>query len=396
MLFIAVAIAVVIVFFVQGVIYRRRALEALSYSSRTDRQEVTEGEEFYLWEELSNAKSLPMPQVRADTDLPKGLSFVLFEDDGQGSFCRTLSQSTRSVFAIRGEDCIRRRWRVEAVRRGVYTLDDTLVLAGDLLGTDTMSRRIEARNDCAGITVLPRPCDLEHDFANANMQSGESPARSGLITDPMLRAGVREYTTSDPIRAIDWKTSARLGSLAVFVNEFVERESFSIVMNMQSRSYEPDEHTPGNFDFIEMNISVAASLIDRLAGNDIPVRFFANTPPETVNGYSAGEDEVGAKILATEEFCGHADTMAALRLLAALQMNISVRSDKLFDYIASNPELCGTGQTVIAVTSYLDDEMLDFSRRMKASGVRVVFYLTTTLRSTESLPDDIELRYKLY
>ena len=45
---------------------------------------------------------------------------------------------------------------------------------------------------------------------------------------------------------------------------------------------------------------------------------------------------------------------------------------------------------------YLDDEMLDFSRRMKASGVRVVFYLTTTLRSTESLPDDIELRYKLY
>lgn len=395
MLFIAVAIAVVIVFFVQGAIYRRRALEALSYSSRTDRQEVTEGEEFYLWEELTNSKSLPMPQVRADTDLPKGLSFVFFEDDGQGSFCRTLSQNTHSVFAIRGEDCIRRRWRVEAVRRGTYTIDDTLVLAGDLLGSDTMSRRIET-GDCARITVLPRPCDLEHDFANANMQSGETPTRSGLITDPMFRAGVREYTTSDPIRMIDWKTSARLGSLAVFVNEFVERDSFSLVMNMQSRSYEPDEHTPGNFDFIEMNISVAASLIDRLAGNDIPVRFFTNTPPETVNGYSAGDGEVGKNILATEEFCGHADTMAALRLLAALQMNISVRAEKMFDYISSAPELCGAGQTMIVITAYLDDEMLEFSRRMKTLGVRVVFYLTTTLRSTESLPDDIELRYKLY
>lgn len=395
MLFVALAIAVIIVFTVQGRIYARRALEALSYSSHADRGEVTEGEEFYLWEEIANKKTLPLPQLRADTDLPRGLSFVFFADDNNGSFCRELSQSTKSVFSLRGEDMIRRRWRIEANKRGVYTIDDTLIIAGDVFGTNSISRRLET-DSFARITVLPRPCDLEQDFANASMQSGDNSIDRGLITDPMTRAGVREYTTSDPVSSIDWKTSARLGSLAVFVNEYVERECFTVVMNMQSRSYEPNAHEPTTVDFIEMNISVAASIIDRLSGNDIPVRFITNTPPETLKGYSAGDDGVGRKLLMTDEFCGHADTLAALRMLAALEMNISVRADDMFGYLADNAELCGSGRTLIVITAYLDDAMIDFSHAMKVQGIRVVFYLTTTLRHTESIPDGIELRYKLY
>ena len=76
MLFVGLAIAVIIVFAVQSRIYALRALESLTYSSHADRNEVTEGEEFYLWEEIANAKALPLPQLRADTDLPRGLSFV--------------------------------------------------------------------------------------------------------------------------------------------------------------------------------------------------------------------------------------------------------------------------------------------------------------------------------
>lgn len=395
MLFVALAIAVIIVFTVQGRIYARRALEALTYSSHADRSEVTEGEEFYLWEEITNAKTLPLPQLRADTDLPRGLSFVFFADDNNGSFCKELSQTTKSVFSLRGEDMIRRRWRVEANKRGVYTIDDTLIIAGDIFGANSISRRLET-DRYAKITVLPRPSDLEQDFADANMQSGENPIDRGLITDPMMRAGVREYTTSDPISSIDWKTSARLGSLAVFVNEYIERECFTVVMNMQSRSYEPNANEPTTTDFIEMNISVAASIIDRLSGNDIPVRFITNTPPETLGAYAAGNDEVGCKLLMTEEFCGHADTLAALRMLAALEMKISARADDMFSYLAENPEICAGGRTLIVITAYLDDRMIEFSHAMKAQGIRTVFYLTTTLRHTESIPDGIELRYKLY
>lgn len=395
MLFVGLAIAVIIVFAVQSRIYARRALESLTYSSHADRSEVTEGEEFYLWEEIANAKTLPLPQLRADTDLPRGLSFVFFADDNKGSFCRELSQSTKSVFSLRGEDMIRRRWRIEANKRGVYSIDDILIIAGDIFGTNSISRRLET-DRYARITVLPRPSDLEQDFGNANMQSGENPVDRGLITDPMMRAGVREYTTSDPISSIDWKTSARLGSLAVFVNEYIERECFTVVMNMQSRSYEPNANEPTTTDFIEMNISVAASIIDRLSGNDIPVRFITNTPPETLGGYSAGTDEVGRKLLMTEEFCGHADTLAALRMLAALEMKISARADDMFSYLTENPEICGGGRTLIVITAYLDDRMVEFSHAMKSEGIRTVFYLTTTLRHTDSIPDGVELRYKLY
>ena len=53
---------------------------------------------------------------------------------------------------------------------------------------------------------------------------------------------------------------------------------------------EPDPEIPGAPEFIEYNITVAATLIGRFASENVPVRLIANTPPETIHSdFTAGE-----------------------------------------------------------------------------------------------------------
>lgn len=60
-----------------------------------------------------------------------------------------------------------------------------------------------------------------------------------------------------------------------------------------------------NPEFVEYNITVAASLLDRFANANIPSRLIINTPPETIHpDFIADTDEVGRKILVTPPFCG--------------------------------------------------------------------------------------------
>ena len=43
------------------------------------RNEVFEGEQLYLYEEITNDKLLPIPYAKIETELPEGLSFILLD-----------------------------------------------------------------------------------------------------------------------------------------------------------------------------------------------------------------------------------------------------------------------------------------------------------------------------
>ena len=76
MLFFAVLITAVIVYMVQSKIYERHAFDSLSYDVKLSAEEVFEGEDIFMYEELCNGKNLPIPSIRIDTELPEGLYFA--------------------------------------------------------------------------------------------------------------------------------------------------------------------------------------------------------------------------------------------------------------------------------------------------------------------------------
>ena len=324
--FIAAALVLIAAYFVQMRIFRRHVFDDLTFTEKLDETEVTVGDDIYLYEEITNDKGLPIPYLKATSTLPDGLVFRLTEISGaQDRKGRVVmdrfTPTVDSMFVVKGHQRITRRWRITCVKRGVYTLGGALVVSNDLIGFNPVSKQIDPpTGKSASVTVLPAPVDLEREFTSSRYFSGDVVVEKSLLSDPLLRAGVRDYTPGDPMRRINWKSTAAHGRLLVNVEEKVQKLQANIIVNMCSHMIEPDPEIPGAPEFIEYNITVAATLIGRFASENVPVRLIANTPPETIHSdFTAGEDETGKKILVTPPFSGKYGVLDAMRVLAELK-----------------------------------------------------------------------------
>ena len=160
--------------------------------------------------------------------------------------------------------------------------------------------------------------------------------------------------------------------------------------------FERDPSTPANPEFIEYNITVAASLLERLCAANVPVRLIANTPPETVHqDFIAGDDETGRGILITEPYSGKAGLLDAMHTLSKLEMKISMPIEKLLDYIIASPYMFAENGSLLLVTSIVDSRMTEFHNEMAKRGVEVVFYVTSR-RGLDQLPSDMKVYYRTY
>ncbi|HIX92163.1 MAG TPA: DUF58 domain-containing protein [Firmicutes bacterium] len=390
MLFLVILGTIVLAYFLQKFIFKKYTFSSLKYNTSLDSTEVSVGDDLYMYEELTNTKGLPLPYLKVATKLPEGLAFRLAEKK-DGKYHDIFTSSVDSMFSLKGQRSIKRRWRINCKKRGVYTLGSVDIVANDLVGFNPMSQNFSVeKTKATTVTVLPSAVDLERDFKAASCISGDIITNSSLLTDPLLRGGAREYTPWDPMNKINWKLTASHGRLLVNVEEHILKIQSNIILNMCSHIIERDEEAPMNPEFIEYNITVAASLLDRFANANIPSRLIINTPPETIHSdFIADTDEIGSKILVTPPFCGRNGCLDAMRVLARLEMRYSMPIERLLDYILARPYMFTENNNIILVTAVLDNRMLVFHREMKRRGIEVIFYVTTSNRGTSQVPDDV-------
>ena len=428
MYFAALFVAAFAVFIAVSRIYASHSFDGVEYGATLSAQEVFEDEDIFLYEEISNNKTLPLPCVRVDTELPDGLSFRLrkrddpesgpsvksrlerrkngvvashgakknaADTDGSGEYLRGYVQS---IFALHSRRKITRRWRVACRKRGAYTMSGVILVSTDPLGISTQSKRIEAQpGRCSAVTVLPKPMNLSEHFTASYHPSGDRTAPRGLLSDPLRIAGSREYTPLDPMNKINWLSTAAHGRLMVNVEEYAEQNRFGLLLNMQSRGREHDPFTPSDSASVELCIIVCASIFDMMSYGNMPVTMFANTSLDEgglSDGYSLPVG--GGAILKTPAYTGRGEMLDALRLLAVLPMKISCPTEKMLDAICAEPYKFADGGNLIVVSSYIDERMLNFYEIMKQSGVRVVFYITTANQNAAVIPSDIEIWFKTY
>ncbi|MBQ3708857.1 MAG: DUF58 domain-containing protein [Clostridia bacterium] len=404
MIYIAIVLAAVAVMMIQARVFRKKAFEDLAYSVSLSVYEVFEGEEIYLYEEIRNDKLLPLPFLKVDTELPDGLSFhILEEDTKRGTKRDTYPRVIHSLFVLKSRQMIRRRWRVRCDIRGTYHLGSATLLADDVFGTSPVVKVIEAAHDVptATVVVLPKAIDLERNFTASRYTSGDFLVQSSLLTDPLLKAGVRDYVPGDPMNRINWMQTAVRGSLMTNLEEFTNRHQFNIIMNMQARDIEKViPGPPSNRAPVELCMTVVASILDGVAAESIPVRFICNTPPEQFGedmNASRGEgDLIGEKVFVSPVFRGTPSVIGALRMLATLELMISVPIEKMLDHILANPYAYTSGGNIIFVSSYLDERMINFTYAMRRMGVTVIFYITSTSINAHIIPEDIEVHFRTY
>ena len=186
MLVAAVFLALIAAVAAEYNIYRRRAFGHLRYTATFSSSEVMVGDDVYLFEEIKNEGHLPIPYLKADTDLPEGLEFTLIETNlTDGSRKIRSVRSIRSVFVLHSNSRIRRRWRVRAKKRGEYRLGGAVVSVGDILGLNTVSARLEPKEGGrTSVTVLPLPEPLDGSFASSRMLCGDVISALCPVTDP--------------------------------------------------------------------------------------------------------------------------------------------------------------------------------------------------------------------
>ncbi len=402
MLFFAIIAAAVFVYLLQYFVYKKYAFHALRYQVTLQLPEVFEGDELYLYEEIENRKWLPMPFIKVDAELPEGLAFVI-TDSGRTTYPRVI----RSMFVLRGQEMIRRRWKIRCMTRGSYTLGRVTLQASDILGFHIQAKVIAPeRKHGSDLVVLPKAISLEREFTSSRYQSGDHITRRSLLTDPLYRAGIREYAPGDPMNRIHWKKTAAIGALMVNVEEYTDRFAFQIVLNMQSKDHEKTIPGPPSAPMLtEACVTVAASILDAVSSERIPVRIISNTEPSRVM-YGAGTpyvmsedaeaDPVGAKIFVSPAYRGQNDMITALRMLACMEAYTSIPVEKMLDHIAANPYAYANGGNIVFVSAFLSDRMIHLARLLRQQGIHISFYITGTINNALIIPDDVEVHFKTY
>ncbi|MBQ9116265.1 MAG: DUF58 domain-containing protein [Clostridia bacterium] len=409
MVFAAFLIALVAVYILQSFIYGERIFARLHYRAYFDREETEEGEEVFLYEEITNDGSLPIPNAKVSTRLEEGLKFIV-TDKKDGS--TLLTESVQSVFVLRGHAVIRRKWRIKCQKRGLYRPTGCVMVVNNIFGTGAASRTLkfsdieDKRN--TQLCVIPAigeipECGVENEFI-----LGDRSVLLGMLEDPLDCNGIREYREGDPMNSFNWSATAAHDKLLVNRYEFTRERRYNVILNLRSRDNERDVHIPSIASVSEDSIKVCASLLDRAAANQPNVRLLVNTLADIEEGsriaaesaYRTLDRDIDLKkkkfvhsselnesekvintekeLLLTPPFVGKKDMADSLRLLAELPLYYTLTLEKTLELIADGefPELMD-GSFVI-VTPYVNERILSFHNIMKARGVKVAFYISST------------------
>lgn len=220
-----------------GRLWARRSLTAVALARHHDSR-LFLGETLNVEVEIRNRSWLPVLWLRLSDTLPPELA---------------LSQDFRHVISLLPRERLRLSYVLRGRQRGYYRIGPLLTLGGDLLGATTYEGR-QVADDF--VIVYPKIVHL-HDLGFPSQSPfGTLSSHERVFEDPTRIQGVRDYQPGDSLRRMDWKTSARVGSLQVRRFEPAISLETAIFLNLDGAEYARRDRLPAT----EMGIVVAASV----------------------------------------------------------------------------------------------------------------------------------------
>ena len=336
--------------FVHGKMYERWALRNVGYKRYFNVRACYAGEEVQMVEEISNRKLLPLPWLRLESLLDSGLLFGSRSnlDISRGD----KFQHHRSLFSLMPYSQIRRKHRVLCLKRGCYDLRSATMTSGDLLGLFTTSKTFKFERETR-LLVYPELLDVADLPLPSHNWQGDLSVRRWILEDPFQIAGVREYRYGDPLNAVNWKATARTGSLQVHRRDFTADHKIVIYLNIQSAERIRSE--TADAERIEAGIAMAASLARYCLSHAIPTGFGCNgwlvdAPKEPVRLPPSNEEAHLTELL---------DTMAMLVIGASEEFSVFLQYD--LEQGTANTDF-------IILSSYISEEMDDVFVQLRKNG----------------------------
>lgn len=355
----AVLVIVLLVIIMEIVLYKKYSLQGIEYTVRLSKNEVYEGEEVELIEEVWNRKRLPVPWLKSELSTSRWLAF-------KGGISATGSSNDSrfipSVFALKANQKCTRIWKVKCLKRGVFTFQNTTIVATDIFGLVSCCTNFPVK---VSITVLPTAMEIGKGELSTKEIQGEIVVRRFINDDPFIISGAKEYTGREPINRIHWNATASRNELMVYNNEYSTNHNVLVLMNMQGANLY--DVACAQIRDIETFVKVSTTILSDGLNSGAKVGFATNgggldgffIPPENNIEQFVG---ILRKLAELENVCN-------LEFVAfAEQINMSFFTD------------------IAIVTTYVDGRILEFAHKLKHYGKNVIFYCND---------DDLQSEYQL-
>ncbi len=247
---------------VWGIYYRCQWAKDVTVRLWFETDAVYAGQETKLYEVIENRKRMPVPVLEVGFHTRKELDFADVENTNVSDYLYK-----RDVFSVLGRQKITREIPVKCTKRGRYLASDADITTHTLLYRKHYSKAVGTK---AEIYVYPKMTDVSEIVTVCEHMLGAVQCARRLYEDPFAFRTIRSYTTDDPMKSINWKASARTGSLMVNTFDSVQSQKAMIFLDVEDTGILKYE------DLVEESIALAATVMRRLIRQNIEVGFVFN------------------------------------------------------------------------------------------------------------------------
>ena len=218
------------------------ALNGVTYDYQCSKLLIEPGEEFEVITTITNSSRRFIPFVKVEEFFPVELIIhdaqIATRDDLKGNkrYISTIYMMPRSKLV--------RKITASFDARGRYIFHGGDLKGGDFLG---ISENIVHHHLFREIVVYPERVATPEITSTMGGFMGDISIRRFIIEDPILTIGSREYTGREPMKAISWSHSARVGHLMVKQFDHTIDPAVSVIFDI--RSFEPDENMAPRKEF---------------------------------------------------------------------------------------------------------------------------------------------------
>lgn len=259
---ISIFLALIIALFILRFLYQKLCLNNLDVQLSFSENTATEGATLVLSTVVKNAKWLPLPWVSIKFQLSK---FLQFDDMQSGQISDDYYRN--DLYNLLMYQQITRRFSFKCTKRGFFPIKSLDITCWDLF----LDRKYAKNFDCrAHLTVYPSSIPLEEIDELCTRINGNIQAKRFIYPDPFTFRGIREYSQNDPLKAVNFKASAKGQDLMVNLWDYSVSRQVVLMLNLQKQSVWHNEVLD------EQAIRVAASLARRLTAMHVPITFISH------------------------------------------------------------------------------------------------------------------------
>ena len=298
---------------------------------------------------LYNDKLLPLIWVDLEDPFPDGLGLPGAKLKGTGIEISRQHSIATSLLPYQKASW---KYTMQCLARGYHRIGPVRLRSGDMFGFSSVEVHL---SDLDHVLVYPRAVDLDELIFPEQHPLGVTKGKRPLYQDQSRFLTIRGYLTTDPMKHIDWKASARSQSLKTKLFEPVVSLNVLIAMNATT-----SEHAwqGSNRSFFERTVVAAASVARHCSQMEISFGLVSNA----VASYSG-------KCLSVP--IGLASNQLAL-VLEALAMAGPYSLTTLVDVMKRERSSLPTGATVMLVTSIITTSLAAQVEEIVARGYQVL------------------------